>query len=53
VIDTRLKPSASTEAFARSGDEKREKVAITSEDLATVLVRFDGGAKGCFSVGEV
>ena len=53
VIDTRLKPSASTEAFARSGDEKREKVAITSEDLATVLVRFEGGAKGCFSVGQV
>ena len=53
VIDTRLKPSASTEAFSSSGDGKREKVAITSEDLATVLVRFEGGTKGCFSVGQV
>jgi len=28
-------------------------VAITSEDLATVLVRFECSAKGCFSVGQV
>ena len=53
VIDTRLKPAASTEAFAKSGEGKREAVAITSEDLATVLVRFEGGAKGCFSAGQV
>ena len=31
----------------------REPFAISSEDLATVLVRFDGGAKGCVSVGQV
>ena len=53
VIETRLKPAASTEAFARSADDKREAVAITSEDLATILVRFEGGAKGCVSVGQV
>jgi predicted dehydrogenase len=28
-------------------------VAITSEDLATVLVRFDNGMKGCVTVGQV
>ena len=53
VIDTRLKPAASTEAFASSGDTGREAVAITSEDLASILVRFEGGAKGCVSVGQV
>jgi predicted dehydrogenase len=53
VIGTRLKPSGSTEAFATSGDVPREAVTITSEDLASVLVRFDGGAKGSFSVGQV
>ena len=26
---------------------------MTSEDLATILVRFDGGAKGAVSVGQV
>jgi predicted dehydrogenase len=53
VIDTRLKPATSTEAFARGGAEGRERVTIRSEDLATVLVRFDGGAKGSVSVGQV
>ncbi len=53
VIATRLKPATSTEAFARGGDEGRVRVTIRSEDLATVLVRFDGGAKGTLSVGQV
>lgn len=53
VIETRMKPAASTEAFARAGDAAREPFAVKSEDLATVLVRFDGGAKGCVSVGQV
>jgi predicted dehydrogenase len=53
VVDTRLKPSVSTEAFARGGDAARERVAIRSEDLATILLRFEGGAKGTVSVGQV
>ena len=53
VIDTRVKPSASPEAFARSGDIGGEAVRIYSEDLAAVLLRFDDGAKGSLSVGQV
>ena len=53
VVQTRLKPPSSTEAFATSSSEAREPVTITSEDLATVLVRFDGGAKGSVSIGQV
>src|SRR6185295_4090878 len=53
VIATRLKPAASIEAFATGVEGARESVAISSEDLATVLVRFEGGAKGCVSVGQV
>jgi len=53
VIGTRLKPAASTEAFSKGADEGREKVNVHSEDLATILVRFDRGAKGCVSVGQV
>jgi predicted dehydrogenase len=53
VIGTRLKPSASTEAFTTASDGGREPVAIQSEDLGTILLRFDGGAKGCVSVGQV
>ena len=47
------KPAAATEAFAQSAETTREPFAVTSEDLATLLVRFDGGAKGTVSVGQV
>jgi predicted dehydrogenase len=53
VIDTRLKPSSSQEAFSRGGGDARERVTMRSEDLATVLMRFDGGAKGTLTVGQV
>jgi predicted dehydrogenase len=53
VIDTRLKPSASTEAFARGGGEGREAFRVSSEDLATIMLRFEGGAKGSVAVGQV
>ncbi len=53
VVGTRMKPSASAEAFAPGGDSPREAVTIRSEDLATILLRFDGGAKGSVSVGQV
>ena len=53
VIDTRFRSHAPTEAFAKAGTGTRKAVKITSEDLATILVRFDGGAKGSVSVGQV
>jgi len=48
VVGTRLKPSASTEAFAKSGEADREAVRIHSEISPSVLVRFDDGAKAVF-----
>lgn len=54
VIPTRKKPKGSREAFAVGGaDQGVEDVAVTVEDLASVLLRFDNGAKGAFSVGQV
>ena len=53
VIGTRLKPSAAAEAFSSAGDAGRQPVAIDSEDLGSILLRFDGGAKGSVSVGQV
>ena len=47
VIKTRYRPAASAEAFAaQAGTEGRTPVTIYSDDLATVLVRFDNGARG-------
>jgi predicted dehydrogenase len=53
VVATRLKPDASPEAFSRGGGARREPFAVQSEDLAAILVRFDGGAKGSVSIGQV
>ncbi len=54
VIPTRKKPKGSREAFQTGGgQEEFELVDIKVEDLASVLVRFDNGAKGSFSVGQV
>jgi predicted dehydrogenase len=54
VIQKRKKPRGSREAFAAAGkNEDAEIVDIKVEDLASVLLRFDNGAKGSFSVGQV
>ena len=54
VIPKRKRPKGSREAFqAATGQEEFEVVDIKVEDLASVLVRFDNGAKGSFSVGQV
>ena len=52
VVSTRFKPAKSTEAFAHPG-QAGEPFSVQSEDLATVLVRFAGGARGSVSVGQV
>jgi predicted dehydrogenase len=54
VVPKRKKPIGSREAFAAAdANQKVEDVDIKVEDLASVLLKFDNGAKGCFSVGQV
>jgi predicted dehydrogenase len=53
VIKKRRKPTRSPEAFATTRTDQTEEVEITSEDLASVLLRFENGAKASFSVGQV
>src|SRR5690606_26390340 len=54
VIPPRKKPRARREAFAAaSANDEYELVDIKVEDLASVLVRFDTGAKGVFTAGQV
>ncbi|MEO8077292.1 MAG: Gfo/Idh/MocA family oxidoreductase [Acidobacteriota bacterium] len=53
-IPKRKKPKGSREAFAAAdASQEYEEVDIKVEDLASVLLRFDNGAKGSFSVGQV
>jgi predicted dehydrogenase len=53
VVKTRQKPAASQEAFSTAGATNTTEVSITSDDLATVLVRFENGARGSVTVGQV
>ncbi len=53
VIETRYKPAVSREGFARESGTPGEPFRVQSEDLATILLRFEGGAKGTASVGQV
>ena len=54
TIPKRKKPRGSREAFQTGGaGEDFDLVDIQVEDLASVLLRFDNGARGSFSVGQV
>ncbi len=53
VIPIRYSAGGSAEAFSQKGGGERVPVQVHAEDLASVLLRFDSGAKGSFSVGQV
>ena len=54
VVPRRKRPKGSREAFAAAGaNEDFDLVDIKVEDLASVMVRFDNGAKGTFTVAQV
>jgi predicted dehydrogenase len=53
VVPVREAPDASAKAFAGAAKTGGKRRKITSEDLASVLLRFDNGARGCVTVGQV
>ncbi len=53
VVAEREVSRAAGGTFSRTTARGRRKVRIRSEDLATVLLRFRGGAKGCVAIGQV
>ena len=53
VIPVRYSAGASAEAFSTKADGERVATKVQAEDLASVLLRFENGAKGSFSVGQV
>lgn len=55
VIPVRKKPKGSLETFQGKIAQERqtEPVPITTEDYASVLLRFRGGGSGCFTVSQV
>ncbi|MGO4702496.1 Gfo/Idh/MocA family protein [Dyella sp. 2RAB6] len=54
AVPVREVPAASPKAFAKAAKTApRKKIKIASEDLASVLLRFDNGARGCVTIGQV
>jgi predicted dehydrogenase len=53
VVTPRYSAGASAEAFGRDRRGEHHAVAIHGEDLATVLLRFDNGARGSLKVAQV
>lgn len=52
VVPERIRPAAAVATFGGAAGEG-ERVAIQTEDVAMVLVRFKGGARGTLTVSQV
>ena len=53
AIPVRYSAGASAEAFSSKRGGDRTPVQVQAEDMASVLLRFNNGAKGAFSVAQV
>jgi predicted dehydrogenase len=53
TIPVRQRPKGQVETFAAAGEIEREDAPMTTEDLAHVLLRFGGGARGSCVVSQV
>ena len=53
TIPVRRRPTAEVETFASADDLERADAPMASEDLAHILLRFDGGTRGSLVVSQV
>jgi predicted dehydrogenase len=53
TIPVRRRPVGEVETFATAGEVEREDVPMSTEDVAHLLVRFDGGGLGSAVVSQV
>ena len=53
TIPVRQRPTGPVETFAATDDVEREDAPMATEDLANILVRFRGGARGSCVVSQV
>lgn len=52
-IETRYKPTGPVETFSTDRSSETVARAITTEDAASILLRFDGGARGAVNISQV
>ena len=53
VIPVRRRPVGEVETYAAAGDIERTDAHMTTEDLAHILLRFEGGMRGSLVVSQV
>jgi predicted dehydrogenase len=53
TIPVRRRPSREIETFASADDVERVDAPITTEDVAHILLRFEGGVRGSLVVSQV
>jgi predicted dehydrogenase len=53
AIPVRQRPKGEVETFASAANVEREDAPMSTEDLAHVLLRFEGGARGSVVVSQV
>ena len=52
IVPVRYSSGTSGEAFSTKSGGERLPVSVHAEDLASVLLRFEDGTKGCFSASQ-
>lgn len=52
-IPVRLRPRERAETFGRASEVVGEPIEITTEDVATILLRFEGGARGAVAISQI
>jgi predicted dehydrogenase len=53
AIPVRQRPTGPVETFAQADDVEREPAEMRTEDLAHILVRFEGGTRGSVVISQV
>jgi predicted dehydrogenase len=52
-MPVRQRPVGTVRTFGSSGEGAHELVDVASDDAATILVRFEGGARGMMAISQV
>lgn len=52
-VPVRLRPRGRVETFHRPFEDVTERIEITTEDVATILLRFEGGARGLVAISQI
>ncbi len=53
MIPVRYRPTSSGETFSTASAHNVEPFVVDTDDVATILIRFEGGARGCVAISQI